>query len=76
MRKQAKQGLHKLPLAIYDPTGSNTLMKATVCHNLKVVTNRGAPEGIRTPDTFLRTEVLYPAELPERGITQGHYTGK
>jgi hypothetical protein len=26
--------------------------------------NGGAPEGIRTPDPLIRSQVLYPAELP------------
>ena len=30
----------------------------------KVRLNDGAPRGIRTPDHLIRSQVLYPAELP------------
>ena len=33
---------------------------------LKVILNNGAPGGIRTPDHLIRSQVLYPAELPVR----------
>ena len=33
---------------------------------LKVILNNGAPRGIRTPDHLIRSQVLYPAELPVR----------
>ena len=37
------------------------------CFNLpKVRNNDGAPRGIRTPDHLIRSQVLYPAELPVR----------
>ena len=32
----------------------------------KVRLSNGAPRGIRTPDHLIRSQVLYPAELPVR----------
>ncbi len=35
---------------------------------LEVILNDGAPRGIRTPDHLIRSQVLYPAELPVRNL--------
>ena len=32
--------------------------------SLAIASDRGAPEGTRTPDLLIRSQTLYPAELP------------